>query len=265
MTDFVTPVGRLVYGSVFEGSDKGYQNRLNDIDQSTGKPQLKWTFGLAIEKGNPELPAFMALLQGSMREAWPTFQGNMSDPDSFKAKIIDGDSPKYVGKDAYKGCLVFKIESKFLPTVFAVDGNRLITNPEEVKRGYYIQVAGSYTTNALQDKPGMKLWGSKILFRYAGEELKGSGGDPSCFENTGGYRPAGAMDAQQQAPQQQGFNQQAPQQQGFNQQVNPNQPVDAQQQVAQAQQSTAQGGAYGATTSPSNQQAPAQDWNFLNQ
>ena len=259
MNEFVSPVGRLIYGSVFQGSDKGYQNRLNDIDQSTGLPQIKWQFGIAIEKQNPELPAFMQLLQAAMSQAWPAFKGDMADPDQFKAKILDGD--KTPEKAGYKGCLIFKIESKFLPTVFADDRARLITNPDEVKRGYYIQVAGSYTSNALQDNPGMKIWGSKILMRFVGEEIKGSGGDPGCFENTGGYRPAGASDPGAA----QGFQQQQPQQQAAQQ-------IPPQQQAAPVQNATGQHvnqgyapGTTSTTTSPSNQQAPAQDWNFLNQ
>ena len=256
MTDFVSPVGRLIYGSVFKGNDKGYQNRPNDVDPSTGLPQLKWAFGLAVEKANPELPAFMALLQGSMREAWPTFQGNMSDPSVFKAKIVDGDTPALASKAGYAGCIIFKIESKFLPTVFSPDGQRVITNPDEVKRGFFIQVAGSYTTNGDPTRSGMKMWGSKVLFKFAGEEIKGTGGDPSCFENTGGYRPAGAIDASTPAS--------APATQVFAPQAQPVTAPNPHQAPASHVGTQAQPSA-GATTSPSDNPAPAQDWNFLNQ
>ena len=274
MTDFVTPVGRLIYGDIFKGSDKGFKNRLNDIDKNTGLPAIKWKFGIAVEKNNPELPAFMQLLQGAMRDpqnGWPNFKGNMSDAKEFSAKIEDGDK-KTPAREGWEGCLIFKIESNYLPTVFAPDLHRIITNPEEVKKGYYVQVAGSYKTNGQDDKPGMKMWGSKVVFRYKGEEIKGSGGDSSCFNETGGYRPAGATDAnagfggQQTVDHQQGSNQTQQQSQNTSQQqsaqgqppINPNQPANANH--AQSGQSQEANGASSATTSPSNQ-----DWGFLNQ
>jgi len=253
MVEFVTPVGRLIYGDVFKGSDKGFKNRLNEVDKSTGLPAIKWAWGIAVEKNNPELPAFMQLLQNEMRTAWPNFRGNMSDNAQFSAKIEDGDK-KTPAKEGYTGCVIFKIGSNYLPTVFAPDLQRIITNPEEVKRGYYVQIAGQYSTNGQDDKPGMKMWGGKVVFRYKGEEIKGSGGDASCFQNTGGYKPPGATDANSV----QGL--------GGQQQGNPNQPVNAQTQAAQPQQSTGQNGASGVTTSHSNEQQPAQqDWDFLNQ
>lgn len=225
MTEFVTPIGRLVYGDVFKGSDKGFKNRINDIDKSTGLPMIKWAFGIAVEKTNPELPAFMQLLQGAMQASWPNFKGNMSDNAQFSAKIEDGDK-KVPMKDGYAGCMIFKIGSNYMPTVFAPDLQRIITNPEEVKRGYFVQVAGQYSTNGQDDKPGMKMWGSKVVFRYKGDEILGSGGDASCFQNTGGHRPVGAVDANTvQSP------------------ANPNQ--------VQGQN---------ATTPPSNE-----DWGFINQ
>jgi hypothetical protein len=277
MGNVISPVGRIVQGDLFEGSTNGYQNKPYGLRQD-GSVIKKWFIALAIEKNNPDLAKFMQDLLGQARQAWPTFHGNHLDNNVFKSKIADGDA---TDDQNMKGCVIFKLESQYPPTIFAPDCKRVITNPEEVKRGYYIQVAGSYETNGDNQKPGMKFWLQKVLFKYAGTEIKGSS-DGSCFvDASSGYRPAGAVDIAQQgfAPhavqgQPQGFAPHAVQgqPQGFGvPQANPQQVVPAhnvgfgqspttQQNHTSHQIPITQHGVTNAT-SPSNHVVP--DYSFL--
>ena len=198
MSNFITPLGRHVYGDLFKGDDKGFQNQPNPIDPETGKPTLKWAFGFAIEKTNPDLPAFIQTLQQEWQAAWPRGEYNQkltATTPAFSNKIVDGDAAEYKDKPGYAGCIVVKFESKYPPSVYAPDGQRVITNPEELKRGYYFKVMGSITTNGNTAKPGMKMYHNKLLFCYAGEEIKGSSGfNVDAAGGAGEYRPAGAVD-----------------------------------------------------------------------
>jgi len=250
MSNLISPVGRIVQGDLFEGSTNGYQNKPYGLRQD-GSAIKKWFIALAIEKTNPDLGKFMQTLLGLAAQAWPTFRGNHLDNNAFKSKIADGDA---TDDPNMKGCVIFKMESQYPPTIFAPDCQRVITNPEEVKRGYYIQVAGTYQTNGDNQKPGMKFWLQKVLFKYAGEEIRGSS-DGSCFaEASSGYRPAGAVDPTQAfgAPQHQAFG--APQ-------VNPQQAGSAQFAGFGQQVTHLPNTALSVTTSPSNQVVP--DYSFL--
>ena len=196
MSNFATPVGRHVYGDLFKGSDKGFQNAPNPIDPETNKPGLKWAFGFAIEKKNPELNAFIAELRAEHQVAWPRGQFNQkltATTPAFSHKMIDGDAPENKDKAGYAGCIVFKFDSKYPPTVFAPDGQRVISNPEELKRGFYFKVLGSITTNGNDAKPGMKMYHNKVMYCYEGEEIKGGSGFDADAASSG-YRPAGAVD-----------------------------------------------------------------------
>lgn len=206
MTEFVSPVGRFVQGSL---------TLENKIDPQTGKPKLgedgqpiKENFiALAVRKDDPGLPAFMQLCIAQAQADFPhLFQnGQMVRPD-FAWKMVDGDGIGSDGKPlsdkpGFAGCIVFKMGTRYLPKCFHAgkyDPTQMIQNPSEViKRGFYIRVAGTVRGNGVtpQDKtqkPGLFISPNLVELIAYGQEIVGG---PDANKVFGGAGPVTALPA----------------------------------------------------------------------
>lgn len=189
MSDFLTPVGRLVGGDLFKGSttDSKGQPRVYKSGPNAGQPRTEFWFSLALPKNSPDVVAFIQARHVEARTAWPQFfdpAGNCLRRD-FASKIIDGDSTEYnqsmkrwCDYPGYAGHWVLRFSGSYAPKVVSTGGKRYITDPEEVKPGYWIRVSGSSVSNNSQQTPGMHLNHSLVEFVAYGEVIE-FGADPT--------------------------------------------------------------------------------------
>ena len=184
----LTPVGRLIQGNYFEGSDKDFYGKPR-VDKS-GNPSVQYYAGLAIEKTNPEWPAFWATLQAEAQAGFPrgeyqwagfAVDGVTPDPNRvFAWKVEDGDGHKFQGKDGAAGCWIVKATTGFAPSVVNAQ-NLPIANPLEAVRGHYYQFAVTFKANGDLQKPGMYI--NLVMARLVGygQEIVGGPDAASVF------------------------------------------------------------------------------------
>lgn len=159
--EITTPVGRFVQGGLYEL--QGKTDSFNKPVLKDGVQVMGAYLGLAIDKINPEWPAFWQQLSQVARTDQPhcfDAQGNQLFRD-FAWKVIDGDSMDMYGKpwasrEGFAGCYVLKFGGQYLPKV--VHNGELVTIKDYVKPGMFIRVIGSAKGNGTTNpKPGLYL------------------------------------------------------------------------------------------------------------
>lgn len=204
-TDILTPVGRLVAGDVFKANTTDQQGRPLVIKSgpNAGQPKVEYYFAVAIPKTDPTFNTeVMAKLQAAAKTGFPTLfdaNGQCLRPD-FAWKIVDGDSriPNQnntipATKEGYPGNWVISFKGGFAPKVYTKGGEAVITDPEAIKRGYYIRVYGSVTGNGEMQKPGIFLNPNMVEFVGYGEEIISGPDGASVFGGAPAANlPAGA-------------------------------------------------------------------------
>jgi hypothetical protein len=203
--EFLTPIGRLVQGSVWILNETDRDG--NPLLTQDGKPKKQCFFALAIDKQNPEWPAFWALLAQVAQGGYPQFfnqQGQCVKQD-FAWKISDGDGTDNDGKPnsaktGWPGCWVVKFSSSFLPRCFEkgkYQQSQQLKNDQAVKTGFFVRVGGLMSANIGSKKPGLYLNADLVELNFEGEEiLPANVRDASAALGaaTGGqYVPAGAV------------------------------------------------------------------------
>ena len=201
MTEFLTPVGRMVAGDLFKGQDTDAEGKPLVVKHGTnaGQPRKDFFFALAIPKTAPEWPALYQLILAEAKTGFPQLfdaAGNCTYP-AFAWKIVDGDStqPNRRGirpcdRPGYAGHYVLNLSSGFAPDVYirnSAGKHEQATDPNSVKRGYFIRVAGSVNANGSQNQPGLYLNHSMVEFVAYGEEINTG---PSAEAVFGGAAPA---------------------------------------------------------------------------
>ena len=203
-TTFTTPVGRLVGGSLWQGEDKDDKGQpyIYAKGRSIGQAYSKYSFGIAIDKNNPEYPTLYALGQACAQAGFP--QGQHLQP-TFAWKITDGDSniPNGAGnipceREGYPGHWVIWFSGTSLPRCYD-QSNKPLTDPESIKKGYFIRIAGSVKDNNNPGTPNNLKPG--LYWNYALVQLCGYGTEIVSGVDAGtvfkvpvsaaGYVPAG--------------------------------------------------------------------------
>lgn len=205
---FVTPVGRLVQGDIWKGNDKDMDGRPLTVKSgpNMGQARVEYYVALAIQKTDPGLPELFAKITQAAREGFPGMidaSGNSTNP-KFAWKFTDGDStaPNSRGIrpcdcEGFAGCWVFKFSSGFPVDAYTKllpesNGTLMkITDPEQLKRGYYIRVAGSVVGNGAQQQPGVFLNHQMVELVAYGDVIH-SGPDPTAAFGGAASVPAGA-------------------------------------------------------------------------
>lgn len=189
------PVGRLVYGSMTEGSSKKADG--SPRVGKDGQPATEYGFGVAIPK-NGEVhwnqTPWGAQIWNAALAAFT--QGQTQRPD-FSWKIIDGDSTipnrnnnKPCDQEGYKGHWIVRFSSYFAPRTVDAKGTSAIP-PESIKRGYYVQVFADYSDNNPSQTPGMYINHRFVSLQAFGAEIQG-GMDASEVGFGQAALPAGA-------------------------------------------------------------------------
>lgn len=180
--DFTTPVGRLVSGSPFEPQTKDHEGKPLTIKSgpNAGQPTIRYFMALAIPKTDPAVGEFIGNIQAAAAQAFPAMfdpAGTCLRPD-FAWKFKDGDSAvpdkkgnKPCDKEGYPGNWIFAFSGAHPPKVHDTDPRVVLTDPNSVKRGYYVRIFGSVVGNDQTANPGVYLNYSGVQLVAYGPEI----------------------------------------------------------------------------------------------
>jgi hypothetical protein len=200
-----SPVGRLVQGDLFVLQDKDNTGapRVYKTGPKAGQPNPQLYLGVAFAKtygtlddeirGQTEFGKFYQAIDHAARTCWPNlFPQPWPAPcvnPLFAFKVADGDGVDRNGKrNAEKagqaGHWIVSFGSSYLPKVVQAAGNNVfnqITDPNMVKRGYYIRVAVDIASNESLQSPGLYLNPTMVEFCGYGPEIVGGPDAASVF------------------------------------------------------------------------------------
>lgn len=191
-TDILSPVGRLVQGSAFEGNTTDQDGR--PLTDRSGAARVNYFLALAVPKDSPDWAGFKAKIDAVGAHAFP----NHYQLPTFSNKIVDGDdtTPDQNGtrpcdKEGFAGHWVIRFSSGFAPQVYTRGGAAIMTDPTGVKRGDYIRVYGSTSGNGNAQKPGVYINLNMVEFIGHGVEITTGPSGAAIF----GGAPLGALPA----------------------------------------------------------------------
>lgn len=199
-TNILTPVGRIVQGDCFKGRATDMQGNPLTIKSgpNAGQPRTEWFVALAIPKDDPGWPVLQAAIHQAARAGFPNMfdaQGNCTNPN-FSFKYIDGDSQvagptgrRPCDNEGFPGHWILKFRSGFAPQCFSRGGASILTDPDSIKRGYYVRISGSVVGNDSPVRPGVYLNLTMVELCGFGEEIKTGPDGAAVFGGT----PAGAL------------------------------------------------------------------------
>lgn len=201
-TNFTTPVGRLVMGSLYKAQDKDADGKplLTKSGPNAGQPKVQYFFAVAIPKGNEQhwsQTEWGAKIWAAGHQSFP----KEAQSPHFAWKIVDGDSAvpnkkgtKPIDRIGYRGNWVLSFTSGFAPKTYNGDGTQQIVEPEAIKLGYYVQVNGDVDGNSSTQNPGVFINHNMVALSAYGEEIV-VGPDASAVGFGAAPLPAGALAA----------------------------------------------------------------------
>jgi hypothetical protein len=202
--NFNTPVGRFVSGSLTEKRTTDNNGRPIDPDKQ------RYEFGLAIRADDPGVGPLIQAIAMNARNQYavvaahvvPKIDQWMQTLDGFSMKISNGNEPnsKGVVNKNTVGCYVFWFSTAMPIVTCRVPDNAQIP-ADAIKRGWYVDVAGSSVINGLTDhQAGAYLNPSVVRLCFEGEEIIGGIDPNTAFANSpppmqmpAGARPIGAL------------------------------------------------------------------------
>jgi hypothetical protein len=203
-TNFTTPVGRLLIGSLYKPQTTDAEGHPLVIKNgpNAGQPKVRYFFAVGFPKQPGEThwgqTPWGATVWKVGHEAFPAGQ---ADSPTFSWKVVDGDSqvPNRAGKkpcdrEGYPGNWVVSFSSGFAPEIYNKDGSSPIAEPDAVKLGYYVQVNADVDGNSSQQQPGVFINHSMVALSAYGPEIY-LGPDATTAGFGAAALPAGAMSA----------------------------------------------------------------------
>lgn len=202
---FTTLALRLVAGSVFEPVTEDFDG--NPLKIKTGKnagdDTQRFNFGLAVPKvagkhWGADTAEFLSLI-------WQTGHAHMAalaQRDDFSWKVVDGDSTKVNKKnrrpcdnEGWPGHWIVFFSSSYAPSAWNSDGTAPVAL-DSIKKGFYVQVAGSVVGNENTSNPGVYVNHSMVALQAtslngASLEIR-TGPDPRAAGFGKAALPAGA-------------------------------------------------------------------------
>lgn len=204
VTELLTPVGRLVQGDCFEAQTTDAEGKPLVVKNgpNAGQPRVDYFMAIAIPKTDPGFNELYAKIHNEARQSFPSLfdqAGNCISP-KFAFKVIDGDSQvpnsrgtKPCDREGFPGHWVLNFSGGYAPKCYTAGGAELITDPNMIKRGYYIRIYGSVKGNGSTQQPGIFLNHSMVeLVGYGEEIITGPDGSAVFGGTPAGALPAGA-------------------------------------------------------------------------
>ena len=181
MTNFTTPVGRFVTGSITKPQTTDFDGNplVFKTGADAGKPRNNYFIGIAIPKGAEthwNQTPWGAQIWKFGHEAFPQGQ---ADLPGFSWKIEDGDNAvpnpdagmkRNCDKEGWAGSWVLKFSSSFQSSTYNSDGSAKV-DPDSIKPGYFIQINGDIQSNGKQSKSGIYLNHKMIALAAYGAEI----------------------------------------------------------------------------------------------
>lgn len=167
--NFSAPIGRWVQGDLYQPQTTNQQGqpRVFQSGPKAGQPNPQWFISVAYSKQDPAWPALEQAIRGEAAASWPALfpQGPMGPCTSpiFAMKIIDGDGFDQMGKpnnakEGFANHWIVRYTSGFAPKVYHSPSPGVwveINDPNAVKRGSFLRVAGTIDSNKNVNKPGV--------------------------------------------------------------------------------------------------------------
>jgi hypothetical protein len=200
--DFLTPIGRLVQGSPWILNETDREGK--PLTTQDGRPKKQCYFAIAIDKGNPEWPAFWQKLAQVAMSGYPQFfnaQGQCVKAD-FAWKVADGDGVDADGKPnnakpGWAGCWVLRFSSSFLPRCFEKNKyqpHQQLQDERTIRPGFFVRVGGLMSANIGSKKAGVYLNADLVELNFVGEEISfGRDAAAALGAQQAAYVPQGAM------------------------------------------------------------------------
>lgn len=202
--EFTTPIGRFVQGDLFKGSDKDRKGNPYIIKNGPNKGQqtTRYFFAVAFAKTDQAFMQLWQQLAALARQGYPQHfdgNGNCTHP-RFAWKIVDGDGVDDEGKpnsakEGFAGHWVMKFSGSFAPKVFHAgkyDPMQQVQDPNQVKRGWFVRVAGNAAPNIGSEVPGLYMNASLVSIEAAGPEITSGPDANAAFAQPAGPLPVGA-------------------------------------------------------------------------
>jgi len=198
---FTNSVGRFVSGSITEKRTKDNDGRAIDPDDQ------RFEFGVAFRKDEPEMQTLLGGFQQFLTQEYANkphvlrmVQNWFQTLNGYSMKIADGDKPNSKGQvnENTRGHFVFYFSTKF--PVTTVDAQYREIPATNIKRGWFVRVAGNITPNGLENhQAGVYMNPSAIQLVAEGDEINvgvdaqaAFGGTQAPMALPPGARPIGA-------------------------------------------------------------------------
>lgn len=177
MTEILTPVGRLVQGSVHDLEPVTDPVTKTPKLDKTGKPRNQCFFSIAVPKTQADWkqePWGQIITQVALG-AFPNGQTMQA---TFAWKVVDGDSaiPDKANKrpcdrQGFPGNWVLKFSGGYLPQLVNSTGEAPLPAGQRIELGDYIQVAGKVAGNGSPQSPGVYLNHNAVAFTGYGQRI----------------------------------------------------------------------------------------------
>lgn len=198
---FTNSVGRFVSGSMTEKRTKDNDGRAIDPDDQ------RFEFGVAFRKDDPEMQTlfggfwqFLSQEYANKPHVLQMVQNWFQTLNGYSMKIADGDKPNSKGQvnENTRGHFVFYFSTNY--PVTTVDAQYQEIPATNIKRGWFVRVAGNITPNGLENhQAGVYMNPSAIQLIAEGDEIRGGVDAQTAFGGTQapaalppGARPIGA-------------------------------------------------------------------------
>lgn len=209
-SEILTPVGRLVQGSLYKPQTTDIENRplIYKNGPKTGQPRVEFWFALAIAKNGEKHWNQTPWGQIIWKVGQAGFPNGQANSPTFSWKIKDGDSTipnsngtKPCDQEGFLGHWILSFRSSFAAKICNSDGSQLLLDPDIINTGDYVQVFGNVSDNESAQQPGIYL--NHLIVSLAGYGTRiSSGADPKSVGFGQHPLPAGASPI----PVSQGFN-----------------------------------------------------------
>lgn len=233
-TPILFPVSRWVTGDMHELKDKLDNNKQPKFFAPThkraGQKMQECYFGIAIRKAPGQthwaikpadwdqtnrdrdglvIPYWGEAIWTTGNAAWPALCNNAEKYitlPTFAWKIEDGDDTTPKGEKQTRNCdkpghpghWIVHLKTWKIPSVHTPDGLQTLADRSVIKRGFYVQVAGSVSGNAQAGKPGVYINHDMVAYvpTEGAEEIRGGGGGDAKTVGFGrGALPSGVVAA----------------------------------------------------------------------
>jgi hypothetical protein len=147
---------------------------------------------------NWEFNELYALMDKVARVEWPALfpNGGPCQARDFAWKLLDGDGYDTKGKpnfekEGFAGHWVLRFGSGYIPKSLVETSPNVFETTDQIKRGFYVRVAGNITGNDSTQTPGLYLNLELIQYIGWGQEIVGGMDAVAAFGNKSSAIPAG--------------------------------------------------------------------------